>query len=133
MSMNHLIAASLIASLAGPAFSQDQSAGQGEYMVACAVCHGETAMGDGPFASLMNVEVPGLTGLSAANEGIFPYLEVFMIVDGRTGVRSHGTVMPIWGDRYSRTAREEFGFYGAEVITRGRVGVLVDYLESIQE
>ena len=47
--------------------------------------------------------------------------------------RGHGGPMPIWGDRFSTTARENFGFYGAEVVTRGRVASLVDYILSIQE
>jgi len=34
---------------------------------------------------------------------------------------------------FSPEADGSFGPYGAEVITRGRVAVLVDYLESIQE
>lgn len=111
-----------------------QDAGKQEYMTACAGCHGESGMGQGPFSEWLNLEVPGLTGLAAANDGVFPYLEVFMVVDGRTGVRGHaGGSMPVWGDRYSTSAREEFGFFGAEVVTRGRIAVLVDYIESIQE
>ena len=90
-------------------------------------------MGQGPFSEWLNLDVPSLTGLSAANDGVFPYLDVFMVVDGRSGVRGHGGAMPIWGERFSTTAREEFGYFGAEVVTRGRIAVLVDYIESIQE
>ena len=43
-------------------------------------------------------------------------------------IRGHGGAMPIWGDRYSDSAQEEFGVFGAEVVTRGRIAVLVDYL-----
>jgi mono/diheme cytochrome c family protein len=128
---NVLIGASAIALAASAAIAQD--AGRNEYMVACAVCHGESGMGDGPFTSMMNVDIPSLTQLSQNNEGEFPYLEVFQIVDGRTGVRGHGGPMPIWGSRFSEAAQEDFGVYGAEVVTRGRVAVLVDYIESIQE
>ena len=90
-------------------------------------------MGQGAFSDLLNIDVPGLTGLAAANEGEFPFLDVFMVVDGRSGVRGHGGAMPIWGERFSVTARENFDVYGAEVITRGRIAVLVDYIQSIQE
>lgn len=128
---NFVVAISAFSAFASPIFAEN--AGEQEYMVACSGCHGESGMGQGVFSEWMNVDVPGLTGLAAANEGIFPYLEVLMVIDGRTGVRGHGDVMPIWGDRYSATAREEFGFYGAEVVTRGRIAVLVDYIESIQE
>jgi mono/diheme cytochrome c family protein len=107
------------------AATAEDHAGKEEFMVACAVCHGESAKGDGPFASMMNVEVPGLTGLAAANDGVFPFLKAFEIVDGRTGVRAHGGPMPIWGNRFKSDS--------SEIITRGRIAVLVDYLQSIQE
>ena len=117
---------------AGQSMAED-AAGKAEYMVACAGCHGESGKGQGPFSDVLNLEVPGLTGLAAANGGDFPYLEVFMVVDGRSGLRGHGGAMPIWGDRFSMSAREDFGKFGAEVVTRGRIAVLVDYLQTIQE
>lgn len=123
----------LAASMGGAAFAQSAEGGKEQYMVACAVCHGESAKGDGPFTAMMNTSVPGLTTLAKDNDGVFPWLDVFMIVDGRTGVRAHGGPMPIWGDRFSATGRETYGEYGAEVITRGRIAVLVDYIESVQE
>jgi mono/diheme cytochrome c family protein len=79
--------------------------GQQEYMVACAICHGESGRGDGPFAPLLHITTPGLTGLAAANDGVFPFLDVLMVVDGRTGVRAHGdSAMPIWGSRFAASA-----------------------------
>lgn len=126
-----LVAGVAAASMVGMARASEE--GESEYMIACAVCHGESGKGDGPFASMMNTSVPGLTGLSTGNDGVFPWLEVFQIVDGRSGVRGHGGPMPIWGDRFSTSARESFGPFGAEVVTRGRIAVLVNYLESIQE
>lgn len=127
------LASMLVSSGVSAAFAQSSEDGKSQYMVACAVCHGESAKGDGAFASMMNTTVPGLTKLAANNDGVFPWLNVFLIVDGRNGARAHGGPMPIWGDRFSSTAQEEFGMYGAEVVTRGRIAVLVDYLESIQE
>jgi len=126
-----LLGAGMLAATAGTAFAEDP--GKREYMVACAGCHGESGKGQGPFAELLKMDTPGLTGLAAANDGSFPYLEAFMVVDGRSGLRGHGGAMPIWGDRYSNSAQEEFGVFGAEVVTRGRIAVLVDYLMSIQE
>ena len=116
---------------AGAAFAEDP--GKHEYMVACAGCHGESGKGQGSFSELLNIETPSLTGLAAANDGEFPYLETFMVVDGRSGLRGHGGTMPIWGDRFSNSAQEQFGVFGAEVVTRGRIAVLVDYLMTIQE
>ncbi len=121
--------------LAATTFSAmaQQSAGENEYMIACAGCHGESGKGEGPFAELLTIHVPGLTGLSAANEGVFPFLDTLMAIDGRTGVRGHGGPMPIWGDRFEASALEESGFYGSELIVRGRLMALVEYIESIQE
>ncbi len=109
-----------------------QSAGESEYMVACAICHGESGKGAGPFAEVLNIMVPPLTGLAAAHDGVFPYLDVFMVIDGRTGVRGHGGPMPIWGDRF-KAAAADLGPYSAEIVARGRIAVLTDYIESIQE
>ena len=115
------------------AANAQEDAGKNEYMFACAVCHGESGMGDGSFSSLMNVPVPNLTTLAAQNEGNFPFLKVFMSVDGRTQTQGHGAPMPVWGDRYKADAEGDFGTYGSEVVTRGRILTLVNYLESIQQ
>ncbi|SNX67614.1 hypothetical protein SAMN05878503_101251 [Cereibacter ovatus] len=115
------------------ATAQTMDAGKTEYMVACASCHGESGKGQGPMAEVLSIETPSLTGLSKAHDGKFPFQEVFMIVDGRTGVRGHGGPMPIWGERYKATAEPITGPYGSELIVRGRILSLVLYLESIQE
>ncbi len=111
----------------------EETAGQEEYEVACAICHGESGKGNGAFAPLLNIEVPGLTGLSAGNDGVFPFLDTFMMIDGRTQIGAHGTAMPIWGERFTTSAAENYGPYGGEVVVRGRILSLVYYLESIQE
>ncbi|MEJ2001969.1 MAG: cytochrome c [Maritimibacter sp.] len=111
----------------------EDDAGKNEYMNACAICHGESAQGNGQFAELLNVDVPGLTGLTAANDGEFPFLKTMMIIDGRTGVRGHGGPMPIWGDRYQASMLEERGLVGAEIYARGRLVALVEYIQTLQE
>lgn len=127
-----VLAAAILAASTFAAQAQEDP-GKTEFMTACAICHGESGMGNGPFADLLNIEVPGLTGLAAANDGEFPFLDTLMIVDGRSGVRGHGGPMPIWGDRYEKAALEKVGVYGAEMITRGRLLTLVEYIESIQQ
>lgn len=124
--------AAILAATTLTAMAQEDP-GETEYMVACAGCHGESGMGNGPFAEYLNLEVPGLTGLAAANEGEFPFLDTLMVVDGRTGVRGHGGPMPVWGDRYEASALDQVGVYGAELIVRGRLLSLVQYIESIQQ
>ena len=129
--MRRILIAAGLALAAAPVFAEET--GQQAYMVACAVCHGESAMGDGPFAPLLNIQTPNLTTLAQANDGVFPFLDVLMIVDGRTGVRAHGdSAMPVWGEIFSDSASNA-GPYGSEVIARGRLLSLVYYLELIQE
>ena len=116
----------------GPAFSDE--AGKEEYINACASCHGEAAAGDGPLADLMTVPVPALTGLSAANDGKFPMLDVIHTIDGRQGTRGHGYPMPVWGKRFSTDNSSDYwSGYGQEANVRGRILSIALYLESIQE
>jgi mono/diheme cytochrome c family protein len=123
------------AALGFPALAQDaaEPAGQMEYLYNCSACHGETALGDGPIARYLNVETPGLTRLAAENGGAFPMLHVIDVIDGRTDVGPHGSIMPIWGDRFTATALQDAGRLRAEVIVRGRILSLARYLETIQE
>lgn len=124
-------ALAVLALSAGPSLAQDP--GQVEYLQACAACHGETGVGGGPLAQLMKVEMPDLTQLSAGNNGAFPMAEVIQIIDGRTGVRSHGGPMPVWGDRFKAEAVPTAGAYRAELAARGRVLSVAYYLESLQQ
>lgn len=109
-----------------------QSTGEAEYLRSCAVCHGEDGRSNTPFSDLLTVTAPDLTMLAANNDGIFPMLAVIHLIDGRTGLRAHGSDMPIWGDRYGDDA-DLAGQYGAELIVRGRVLELAEYLASIQQ
>ena len=130
--MRVILGACLAAGLVAlPALSDDT--GQSEYMIACAGCHGESGMGDGPLAPLLNISTPSLTTLAAQNDGEFPFAEVFLAVDGRGGIRAHGSEMPVWGERFSATALGDAFPDTAELIARGRVLSLVYYLQSIQE
>ena len=129
--MKRILIAAGLALATAPALADET--GQQEYMVACAICHGESGMGDGPFAPLLNITTPNLTTLAQSNDGDFPFLDVLMVVDGRTGVRAHGdSAMPIWGQRFAESASDE-GPYGSELEVRGRLLSLVTYLESIQQ
>lgn len=112
--------------------AQADVAGEREYFVACAGCHGESGMGDGPFAGLLNVSTPGLVELAQANDGVFPYEAVLATIDGRDGVRAHGSTMPVWGERFAVSASSQRG-EAAEMVARGRILSLVYYLQSIQK
>lgn len=133
--LGHLavIAALATGVTAGAALAQADEVGRLEYLYNCSACHGESARGDGPIARYINVETPSLTTLSRENEGVFPLLHVIQVIDGRSGVGPHGTMMPVWGERFMASEIGDAGPYGAEVIVRGRILSLARYLESIQE
>lgn len=124
----HVIAALIFAS--GTAVAE--VAGEHEYTVACAGCHGESAMGDGPLAGLLNISTPSLLDLTRANEGDFPFEAVLTTIDGRDGVRAHGSIMPVWGERFRVSATSQRG-ETADMVARGRILSLVYYLQSIQQ
>ncbi|MDZ4134089.1 MAG: c-type cytochrome [Paracoccaceae bacterium] len=126
---------------ASVSFAQDQSgkadpaevaAGQSEFMMACAACHGEKADGNGPIATMFRNPVPNLTGLSARNNGVFPFMKVFRIIDGRAEIRGHGNPMPVFGNRFRAELGEATGPFGAEGPVRARVLELTFYLQSVQ-
>jgi mono/diheme cytochrome c family protein len=116
----------------GACSAQAQSVGEQEYMRSCATCHGVDGTSNTPFSDLLTMAPPDLTTLAGSNDGVFPMLEVIHLIDGRSGLRGHGSEMPIWGDRYSNDA-DLAGTYGAELIVRGRVLELAEYLASIQQ
>ena len=72
------------------------------YRDSCLLCHA----GNGPGAS-----APDLTTLSAANGGQFPMDQVISIIDGREGVRAHGSPMPVWGAHHSAEEIREIAAY----------------------
>jgi hypothetical protein len=71
--------------------------GEADYMALCASCHGASGTGDGPAAAALRPRPADITGLSAANGGVFPMLEVMARVDGYT--REPG-VMPEFGQLF---------------------------------
>ncbi|MGI3186737.1 c-type cytochrome [Nioella aestuarii] len=76
------------------------------YRDACLSCH----QNQGPGAL-----APDLTTLSAVNGGSFPMDMVIAIIDGREGVRAHGSPMPVWGARYSSEEVREMAAYLATI------------------
>jgi mono/diheme cytochrome c family protein len=105
------------------------------YMNNCAVCHGTTGKGDGPYREFIQ-EIPALTTLQKDNGGVFPISRVYEVIEGRQEIKTHGPRdMPIWGTRFSMEAAEKWMDveYDQEAYIRTRVLHLVDYLYRIQE
>lgn len=65
-------------------------AGKNEYQQYCAVCHGRDGTGAGAMAKLLKVKPANLTRLSAKHDGIFPFWDVYRIIDGRKEIGGHG-------------------------------------------
>lgn len=101
------------------------------YMRSCAVCHGQEADGNGPFANMLVTAPPALTGLSKAHGGHFPFELVLETISGNELMLAHGTRdMPVWGQVFAAEA----AMSGLEPATmaRGRILELIAYLEFLQ-
>lgn len=116
-----------------PVLADEVEVGARLYQESCSGCHGATGKGGGELSQLLKVPTPALTGLSAANDGKFPMLDIIHIIDGRTGVRAHGGPMPVFGSVYSSSSVTGGSDFSSVLEVRGRILSLAMYLESIQE
>ena len=108
--------------------------GQKEFQQRCAVCHGVEGKGDGPYSFALIFKPSDLTKLNVANNGQFPFIETYLVIDGRDMIKYHGTrLMPIWGERYSQETWSSVSPEHASTLVRGRIFELLMYLYSIQE
>ena len=106
-----------------------EAAGQARFMDYCAVCHGQDAKGNGPFANLLTTKPSDLTTLSQRSGGDFPFNRVYGTIDGRSMPGAHGTEqMPIWGGQWKSSAS-----LGNETNVRGEILETILYLRSIQQ
>jgi mono/diheme cytochrome c family protein len=106
------------------------AAGRVDYEAYCMACHGIEADGKGPIAPYMTPRPSDLRRIAARRGGVFPHAKLVAWIDGRDPIASHGTRdMPIWG----ATFREETELDQlSETRVKGRIVLLVQYLESIQ-
>lgn len=118
---------------AAVAETEEFAQGKYEYLSACAGCHGENADGKGPIGTMFAKAIPDLTGIAKRNDGVFPVLKIFQLVDGRTAMKAHGNPMPIFGRRFQSEVGDKAGAFGGELQVRARVLELVFYLQSIQK
>ena len=114
--------------------------GKREYESNCAVCHGVTGEGGGPYASVFMKTPPSdLTTIARRNGGVFPIQRVYETIDGRgREIQAHGpSHMPIWGADYVATANARMADITLasypEVYVRNRILALIDYLYRIQK
>lgn len=119
--------------MVGTTAAEDNQVGAKIFDAHCAACHGTTGLGDGEFADVLKVKPADLTTLTARNHGEFPYLTTLRTIDGRTTVRGHGVMMPVWGDVFRSEIGDAAGPYGAELLIRAQMVALVDYIETLQK
>jgi mono/diheme cytochrome c family protein len=112
--------------------------GKHEYDSNCAICHGLTGKGDGPYAGLVMFPTPDLTTISKRNKGVFPFQHVYDVIDGTETLKAHGTRdMPIWGREYRvRMGQIEKAYpdvpYDPAAYVRAQILALIDYLNRLQ-
>jgi mono/diheme cytochrome c family protein len=93
----------------------------------CAVCHGETGVGNGPAARGLTKQPANLTTITKRH-GMFPRktVEEIILADNEAQTIAHGTrEMPMWGPVFRKSG-------GRDVETLA-VANLLKYIESIQE
>ena len=118
----------------GKELESAEARGKTEFAESCSLCHGESGKGDGLFSTMLKVDTPDLTQLRKNNEGVFPYRDVYLIIDGRDEIKQHGPRhMPIWGDRFNSTTWFTVNRDYADTLVRGTIFELLLYLDSIQE
>lgn len=133
-----LIALFIIIALLSCAYAEESSdtvaAGAKEFQQRCALCHGDNARGNGPYAFALVFKPSDLTKLSIDNGGSFPFVETYLTIDGREIAKAHGTrLMPIWGNRYSEESWSHVSPEHANTLVRGKIFELLLFLSSIQE
>jgi mono/diheme cytochrome c family protein len=126
----------VVASFASGVVLAQQSSfdlGKREYGLHCAVCHGLTGKGDGPY-NQTRTRATDLTILTKANKGMFPFQRVWEVIDGRQEVEAHGTRdMPIWGTYFEAIdSADTSRSYNPEPYVRTRVMALTDYIYQFQ-
>ncbi|UYV39584.1 cytochrome c [Rhodobacteraceae bacterium D3-12] len=118
---------------AGPVSAQDAGVGADLYARHCATCHGVDGKGQGPMASVLLVQPVDLTGLTAANNGTFPALNVVRRIDGRDPLVSHGSPMPVYGDFFEGNDTAMKTASGQPLMTSRAIADLVAFLQGIQK
>ena len=112
--------------------------GKKEFLTACQPCHGKDGKGDGSAASHLARRPADLTKLSESNGGVFPFVRIFEMIDGRLDVVMHGPrEMPVWGDRYKRDVMStapagSLTDEAANLLSRGRILELIEYVSTLQ-
>ncbi|HSG55298.1 c-type cytochrome [Seohaeicola saemankumensis] len=116
-----------------PGRAQDAAEGGALYQWYCATCHGIDGTGAGPMSPVLLVQPTDLTGLGAAEGGVFPLLRVVRRIDGSDPLVSHGSAMPVYGPMFRGDEVALKTASGQPVLMGRAVADLVLYLQEIQK
>ncbi len=116
-------------------YAQKSDFGKRDYDGRCAVCHGVSGKGDGPYRPLLTTAPSDLTILAKNNNGVLPVSRVYQVLDGRLEIAAHGPRdMPIWGvgSYYLTLTDPAIDQSAVETIVHGRILAIIDYLNRMQ-
>jgi mono/diheme cytochrome c family protein len=106
--------------------------GRALYADYCAACHGAAGRGDGPAAAGLAPRPADLTGLAAANGGVFPQVHVMSKVYGHAEGGAAAGPMPEFGPLLEgRTVLVETA-PGVMTPTPEKLVLLAEYVASLQ-
>mgnify|MGYP006267748887 CR=1 FL=1 len=108
--------------------------GKQEFEDRCASCHGKDGKGGGWLTYFITIQPPDLTLLAKKNGGILPADRLYQSIAGDS-VAIHGpSDMPAWGKTYKSEAPNIYlGVpYNAEMYSRGKILLLIEYINRLQ-
>lgn len=118
-----------------PTPSQRVDLGKLEFESKCAVCHGRSGRGQGPYTEFLTKSPSDLTGLARANGGVLPMDRLYQVINGE-GLPAHGPRdMPVWGREYRMEAANHFMDvpYDEQGYVRAKLLALLEYLNRLQQ
>ena len=120
------------------ASAQQSAVGKDDFLKLCSGCHSASGKGDGPNAKSLRKPPADLTKLSQTNNGRFPLVRVYDVIDGRLDIIVHGPrEMPSFAevlkkDVMSRMPRDAMSNDLVESMARKRMVEIIDYVMSLQ-
>jgi len=107
--------------------------GKRDYDSNCAVCHGTSGKGNGPYAPYLKSALPDLTTLAKRNGGVFPMAKVYDTIEA-AGAAHGSRDMPVWGKAFSVDAADYYFEVpvNLDAVVRGRMLTLAEYVNRLQ-
>jgi len=104
--------------------------GKRQYDSACAVCHGISGKGDGPYRQFLIKPPSDLTILAKKNGGVLPVSRLYDVIDGRWEVLAHGPrEMPVWGRGFIYLDSADLC---SDPLAGVRILAVIDYINRLQ-